>query len=66
MRVSSSTYGSRGDVEPMVGVAVRLRALGSPLDDRFLSQGQVAQVAGFAWIPLDSATFPRGTTTGSG
>ena len=24
-----STYGSRGDVEPLVGVAVRLRALGA-------------------------------------
>ena len=30
MRVLLSTYGSRGDVEPMVGVAVRLRALGAP------------------------------------
>jgi hypothetical protein len=28
MRVLSSTYGSHGDVEPMV--AVRLRALGAP------------------------------------
>ena len=26
MRVLLSTYGSRGDVEPMVGLAVRLRA----------------------------------------
>jgi 3-(3-hydroxy-phenyl)propionate hydroxylase len=26
--------------------------------DRFLSQGQVAQVAGFAWIRLDSSDFP--------
>src|SRR6266851_2106533 len=26
--------------------------------DRFLSQGQVAQVAGFAWIPLDISDFP--------
>ena len=30
MRVLS-TYGSRGDVEPMVGLAVRLRALGAEL-----------------------------------
>ena len=29
MRVLLSTYGSRGDVEPMVGFAVRLRALGA-------------------------------------
>jgi 3-(3-hydroxy-phenyl)propionate hydroxylase len=26
--------------------------------DRFLSQGQVAQVAEFAWIPLDISDFP--------
>src|SRR5215210_787773 len=26
--------------------------------DRFLSRGQVAQVAGFAWIPLDISDFP--------
>ncbi len=29
MRVLLSTYGSRGDVEPMVGLAARLRALGA-------------------------------------
>jgi vancomycin aglycone glucosyltransferase len=29
MRVVLSTYGSRGDVEPMAGVAVRLQALGA-------------------------------------
>ncbi|MFF3501656.1 glycosyltransferase [Streptomyces sp. NPDC003247] len=29
MRVLLSTYGSRGDVEPIVGLAVRLRALGA-------------------------------------
>ena len=29
MRVLLSTYGSRGDVEPMLGLAVRLRALGA-------------------------------------
>jgi UDP:flavonoid glycosyltransferase YjiC (YdhE family) len=29
MRVLLSTYGSRGDVEPMVGLAVRLWALGA-------------------------------------
>src|SRR6185369_14359199 len=26
--------------------------------DRFLSQGQIAQVAGFAWIRLDISDFP--------
>ena len=29
MRVLLSTYGSRGDVEQLVGLAVRLRALGA-------------------------------------
>ena len=29
MRVLLATYRSRGDVEPMVGLAVRLRALGA-------------------------------------
>ena len=29
LSVLLSTYGSRGDVEPMVGLAVRLRALGA-------------------------------------
>src|SRR5687767_3854518 len=26
--------------------------------DRFLAQGKVAQVAGFAWMPLDISDFP--------
>src|SRR5919205_4232370 len=26
--------------------------------DRFLAQGQVAQIVGFAWIPLDISDFP--------
>lgn len=29
MRVLLSTYGSHGDVEPMMGLAVRLRTLGA-------------------------------------
>ena len=29
MRVVLSTYGSRGDVQPLVGLAVQLRALGA-------------------------------------
>jgi vancomycin aglycone glucosyltransferase len=31
VRVLLSTYGSRGDVEPMVGLAVLLWALGTPV-----------------------------------
>ena len=34
--------------------------------DRFLAEGQVAQVAGFAASVWTSATFPPGTPTGSG
>jgi 2-polyprenyl-6-methoxyphenol hydroxylase-like FAD-dependent oxidoreductase len=34
--------------------------------DRFLSQGQVAQVAGFAMIPLDISDFPTGHNYGLG
>ena len=31
MRVVLSTYGSRGDVKPMAGLAVQLRTLGAEL-----------------------------------
>ncbi len=34
--------------------------------DRFLSQGQVAQVASFAWIPLDISDFPTRHNYGLG
>src|SRR5438105_8596705 len=34
--------------------------------DRFLSQGQKAQVAGFAWIPLDISDFPTRHNYGLG
>src|SRR5215207_5148635 len=34
--------------------------------DRFLSQGTVAQVAGFAWIPLDIGDFPTRHNYGLG
>jgi len=33
--------------------------------DRFLAEGQKAQVAGFAWVPLDISDFPTRTTTAS-
>jgi hypothetical protein len=39
MRVLSSTYGSRGDDEPMVGLAVRLRALGAEGGDALVATG---------------------------
>lgn len=34
--------------------------------ERFLSQGQIAQVAGFAGVSLDISDFPTGTTTAWG
>src|ERR1700716_3735378 len=34
--------------------------------DRFLSEGQVAQVAGFAWIRLDISDFPTRYNHGLG
>jgi hypothetical protein len=41
MRVLLSTYGSRGDVEPMVGLAVQLRALGAEGFDALAAGGMV-------------------------
>lgn len=52
MRVLLSTYGSRGDVEPLMGLAVRLRALGAqvrvcaPPDEEFAQR-----LAGFG-VPV--------------
>ena len=39
MRVLLSTYGSRGDVEPMVGLAVQLRALAAEGCDALVATG---------------------------
>jgi len=39
MWVLLSTYGSRGDVEPMVGLAVQLRALGAEGCDALVATG---------------------------
>ncbi len=41
MRVLLTTYGSRGDVDPMVGLAVRLRALGPEGFDALAAGGMV-------------------------
>ncbi|MFI2078200.1 glycosyltransferase [Streptomyces triculaminicus] len=49
MRVLLLSYGSRGDVEPMVGLATRLRALGAEV--------QVCAPPDFAEL-LDGAGFP--------
>jgi hypothetical protein len=39
MRVLLSTYGSRGNVEPMVGLPVQLRALGAEGCDALVAAG---------------------------
>ena len=39
MLVLLSTYGSCGDVEPMVGLAVQLRALGAEVCDALVATG---------------------------
>jgi vancomycin aglycone glucosyltransferase len=55
MRVLLSTYGSRGDVEPLVGLAVRLRELGAqvrvcaPPDEEFV---ELLAGAGVPLVPV--------------
>ncbi|WP_439381420.1 glycosyltransferase [Amycolatopsis lexingtonensis] len=55
MRVLLSTYGTRGDVEPLVALAVQLRALGAevrlctPPDKEFADR---LSGLGIAWVPL--------------
>lgn len=50
MRVLLVAFGSRGDVEPMVGLAVELRALGA--DVRMCAPPDFAEVLDRAGIPL--------------
>ncbi|WP_336053314.1 glycosyltransferase [Streptomyces sp. CA2R101] len=50
MRVLLSTYGSRGDVEPMVGLAVRLRALGAEV--RVCAPPDFAELLAGVGVPL--------------
>src|SRR5215211_7308686 len=54
-RVSQALPGSRAGGLHSRTIEVRDQR---GIADRFLSQGQVAQVAGFAWIPLDISDFP--------
>lgn len=53
MRVLLSTSGSRGDVKSLVGLAVRLRALGAPFDT-------VAAVAEGDAAPVSTGVLPTG------
>jgi vancomycin aglycone glucosyltransferase len=50
MRVLLSTYGSRGDVEPMVGLAVRSRALGAEV--RRCAPPDFAELLARVGVPL--------------
>ncbi|MEV0194560.1 glycosyltransferase [Kitasatospora purpeofusca] len=61
MRVVLSTYGSRGDVEPLLGLAVRLRELGAdvrlcaPPDEEFAAG---AAALGVPLVPVGEAVRP--------
>jgi vancomycin aglycone glucosyltransferase len=50
MRVLLSTYGSRGDVEPMAGLAVQLRTLGAEV--RVCAPLDFAEVLARVGVPL--------------
>ena len=49
MRVLLSTYGSRGDVEPMAGLAVQLRTLGAQV--RVCAPPDCAELLGNVGVP---------------
>ena len=52
MRVLLSTYGSRGDVEPLVGLAVRLRALGAQVRVCAPPDKEFAELLAGVGVPL--------------
>lgn len=55
MRVLLSTYGSRGDVEPMVGLAGRLRALGAEVRVCAPPEEEFTELLARVGIPLTPA-----------
>jgi UDP:flavonoid glycosyltransferase YjiC (YdhE family) len=55
MRVLLSTYGSRGDVQPMAGLAVRLRALGAEVRVCVPPDEDFAELLARVSVPLVSA-----------
>ena len=61
MRVALSTYGSRGDVEPVAAIAVRLRELGAkvrvcaPPDEGF---AQLLSGVGAPMVPVGDGPTP--------
>jgi vancomycin aglycone glucosyltransferase len=50
MRVLLSTYGLRGDVEPMAGLALRLRTLGA--EERVCAPPDCAELLARVGMPL--------------
>lgn len=63
MRVVLSTFGSRGDVEPVVGLAVRLRELG--VDAQVCAPPDFAELMDDAGVPLTPVGWPiRALATG--
>ena len=50
MRVVLSTYGSRGDVKPMAGLAVQLRTLGAEV--RVCAPPDCAELLAHVGVPL--------------
>jgi vancomycin aglycone glucosyltransferase len=64
MRVLLSTYGSRGDVEPMVGLAVQLGALGAEV--RVCAPPDLAELlAGVGVPPVPTGQPVRPPVTGA-
>jgi vancomycin aglycone glucosyltransferase len=65
MRVLLSTYGSPGDVEPLVGLAVQLRALGAEV--RVCAPPDFAELLARVGVPLVPVGRPvRPLVTGAG
>lgn len=58
MRVLLSTYGSRGDVEPLVGLAVELQALGVEAVVSAPPDREFAELLARAGVPLAPAFMP--------
>jgi vancomycin aglycone glucosyltransferase len=61
VRVLLSTYGSRGDVEPLVGLAVRLRALGAEVRVCAPPDEEFAELLAGVGVPLVPVGPPMGS-----
>lgn len=58
MRVLLSTYGSRGDVEPLAGLGVALQALGAEVMVSAPDDAEFVELLGRAGVPLAPAFMP--------